>query len=58
MHSILFYAVLVLAFAAIYWLVLWMDRPRGPRCDCGQPGAFLRSDGAWECEACTERRTG
>lgn len=52
--GILLGAGLVLVFA----LALLSTRPDGPRCECGGYGAYLLSDGSWECDGCREARLG
>lgn len=49
------YVLVALACAAI-GLAIWLWPTRGPRCHCGQPGAYLRSDGSYECDDCVEKR--
>lgn len=44
-----------LGICLIFALALWWPSS-APRCECGEPAAYLLSDGTWECEGCADWR--
>jgi hypothetical protein len=50
--------VLLVFTAALIGLLIWLLGDDGPRCQCGSQGAYMLSDGTWECDRCREARIG
>lgn len=46
------------ALVFVFALGLYSTRQDGPRCACGRLGAYMLSDGSWECDECREARLG